>query len=100
MAVARAGAERADASVDRTESQRKPQLSGSASYQRTLASQFEGVGKFAAEALATEARDRGFDHVNVIWEPGADGPEAFFHRLGFVDVGETQYGEVIGSLKL
>ena len=62
--------------------------------------QGQGVGKFAAEALAAEARERGFDHVNVIWEPGADGPEAFFHRLGFADVGETQYGEVIGSLKL
>ena len=62
--------------------------------------QGQGVGKYAAEALAAEARDRGFDHVNVIWEPGTDGPEAFFHRLGFVDVGETQYGEVIGSLKL
>ncbi|MCA1733195.1 MAG: TolC family protein [Acidobacteria bacterium] len=44
VAVARAGADRADANVDRTESQRKPQLSGSASYQRTLASQFDGVG--------------------------------------------------------
>ena len=62
--------------------------------------QGQGVGTFAAQALASEARDRGFDHVNVIWEPGSDGPEAFFHSLGFVDVGETQYGEVIGSLKL
>jgi len=42
--VARAGVDRAEANVDRTESQRKPQLSGSASYQRALASQFEGIG--------------------------------------------------------
>ena len=44
VAVARAGSDRAEANVDRTESQRKPQLDGSASYQRALASQFEGVG--------------------------------------------------------
>ncbi len=62
--------------------------------------QGQGVGTFAAQALAAEARDRGLDHVSVIWEPGDDGPEAFFHHLGFVDVGETPYGETIGSLKL
>lgn len=62
--------------------------------------QGQGVGKFAAEALAEEARKRGFERITVIWEPGADGPEAFFHRIGFVDTGQTQYGEVIGALAL
>ncbi len=62
--------------------------------------QGQGVGKFAAEALAKEARDRGFDRITVIWESGEEGPEAFFHRIGFTDVGETQYGEVIGALQL
>lgn len=62
--------------------------------------QGKGVGKFATEALAEEARARGFDHITVIWEPGEEGPEAFFHRIGFEDVGETQYGETIGALKL
>jgi diamine N-acetyltransferase len=62
--------------------------------------QGQGVGKFASDALAEEARNRGFDHINVIWEPGDDGPGAFFHRIGFVDVGETQYGETIGALQL
>jgi len=64
------------------------------------AAQGKGVGKFAAHALAEEARARGFDHINVIWEPGAEGPEEFFHRIGFVDVGQTQYGETIGALQL
>ena len=59
-----------------------------------------GVGKFAAEALAEEARHRGFERITVIWEPGEDGPEAFFHRIGFIDIGETQFGEVIGALTL
>lgn len=64
------------------------------------AAQGRGVGKFAAHALAEEARARGFDHINVIWEPGEGGPEEFFHRIGFVDVGQTQYGETIGALQL
>ena len=62
--------------------------------------QGQGVGKFAAHALAEEARKRGFDRITVIWEPGEDGPEAFFHRIGFTDVGETQFGETIGALEL
>jgi diamine N-acetyltransferase len=62
--------------------------------------QGRGVGKFAAHALAEEARKRGFDRITVIWEPGEEGPEAFFHRIGFEDVGQTQYGEVIGALRL
>jgi|SRR5680860_1056613 len=64
------------------------------------AAQGKGVGKFAAHALAEEARARGFEHINVIWEPGADGPEKFFHRIGFSDVGQTQFGETIGALQL
>lgn len=44
VAVAEAGSDRADATVILTESQRRPQLNGSASYQRSLASQFEGIG--------------------------------------------------------
>jgi diamine N-acetyltransferase len=62
--------------------------------------QGQGVGKFAAEALAEEARSRGLDRITVIWEPGEGGPEAFFHHIGFTDVGQTQYGEVIGAMQL
>lgn len=59
-----------------------------------------GVGKFAVWALAEEARHRGFDQLTCIWEPGEDGPEDFFVRIGFEIVGETQYGEKLGALKL
>jgi diamine N-acetyltransferase len=59
-----------------------------------------GVGKFAAWALAEEARSRGFKRLTVIWEPGEDGPEQFFLRIGFTIVGQTQYGENIGALEL
>jgi diamine N-acetyltransferase len=62
--------------------------------------QGKGIGRFLATALAEEAKRRGFDRITVLWEPGELGPEAFFHRIGFVDVGETAYGDVIGALEL
>lgn len=62
--------------------------------------QGRGVGRFAVESLVEEARARGFDHVNVIYEAGEDGPELFFHRVGFTPVGETEYGEVIAQIRV
>jgi len=59
-----------------------------------------GVGKFAVEGLADEARTRGFERLTVIWEPGEEGPEEFFKAVGFGIIGETQYGEHIGALEL
>lgn len=61
--------------------------------------QGHGVGRFAVERLIEEARKRGFDHVNVIYEAGEGGPEAFFLRVGFTPVGETEYGEVIAEVR-
>nr|WP_314842948.1 GNAT family N-acetyltransferase [uncultured Microbacterium sp.] len=60
--------------------------------------QGRGVGRFAVESLIEEARARGVDHVNVIYEAGEDGPEAFFLRVGFTPVGETEYSEVIAQI--
>ncbi|WP_345801720.1 GNAT family N-acetyltransferase [Microbacterium sp. AZCO] len=62
--------------------------------------QGRGVGRFAVEKLLEEARTRGKDHVDVIYEAGEGGPEAFFQRVGFTAVGETEYGEVIAELRL
>jgi len=59
-----------------------------------------GVGRFAVLALGEEAKSRGFDHLSAIWEPGEEGPEEFFLRVGFVISGQTQYGENIGILSL
>jgi diamine N-acetyltransferase len=59
-----------------------------------------GVGKFAVLALAQEAKSRGFDHITALWEPGDDGPEQFFLRVGFTITGETQYGENVGTLSI
>lgn len=62
--------------------------------------QGQGVGRFAVEALANEARARGFAQITVMWERGSGGPEEFFHRIGFRDIGESAYGDVIGALAL
>jgi diamine N-acetyltransferase len=62
--------------------------------------QGRGVGRFAVLSLAEEARSRGYDRITVVFEPGEDGPEAFFYRLGFASIGETQYGETIAALSL
>ncbi|MEP6482362.1 MAG: GNAT family N-acetyltransferase [Rhodoglobus sp.] len=59
-----------------------------------------GVGKFAILALAAEAKSRGFERLTAIWEPGDNGPEEFFLRVGFTIVGQTQYGENLGALSL
>mgnify|MGYP006353782931 FL=1 len=63
-------------------------------------SQGTGVGKFAVLALAEEAKSRGFGRLTALWEPGEEGPEEFFLRVGFTIVGQTQYGENIGALEL
>lgn len=62
--------------------------------------QGRGVGRFAVEKLVEEAKSRDLNHVDVIYEAGDAGPEAFFHRVGFSPVGETEYGEVIATIRL
>jgi len=61
--------------------------------------QGRGVGRFAVDKLLEEARRRGKDHVDVIYEAGEGGPEAFFQRVGFTPVGETEYGEVVAEVR-
>ncbi|HWH25237.1 MAG TPA: GNAT family N-acetyltransferase [Pseudolysinimonas sp.] len=62
--------------------------------------QGRGVGRFAVQAFADEARQRGFDHVTVVWATGDNGPEKFFTAVGFEIAGETPYGENLGALRL
>lgn len=62
--------------------------------------QGKGIGRFAVEQLLDEARRRGMDHVDVIYEAGQDGPEQFFTRVGFLPVDETEYGEVVAEVRL
>ena len=62
--------------------------------------QGQGIGTFAVLALAEEARQRGFTRLTALWEPGDDGPAAFFTNIGFVVDRDTQYGEKFGILAL
>lgn len=62
--------------------------------------QGKGAGRFAIDAVVEEARTRGFDRVTVVYEPGEGGPEAFFRRIGFTPVGESDFGEVVAEFTL
>jgi len=62
--------------------------------------QGQGVGRFAVAALLDEARSRGFQRITAIWESGDMGPGEFFTRIGFTPSGETEYGELIGEIKV
>jgi diamine N-acetyltransferase len=58
-----------------------------------------GVGRFAVDAVAAEARRRGRSRLTVLWEKGDGGPEGFYLRLGFVPTGEL-FGETVGTKDL
>ncbi|MFT4234871.1 MAG: GNAT family N-acetyltransferase [Microbacterium sp.] len=61
--------------------------------------QRRGIGSFAVEKLIDEAKSRGFDHLNAVYEAGELGPEQFFTHVGFTPVGETEYGETIAEIR-
>lgn len=50
--------------------------------------------------MAEEARRRGETRVYTTWEPGDDGPEEFYLRLGFRVNGEHSGGQTVGGLDL
>lgn len=60
--------------------------------------QRRGVGRFIVGELRQVAADKGFDHVDVMYEAGEEGPQSFFTSVGFEEVGETEYGEIIATI--
>ncbi|ONI82843.1 GNAT family N-acetyltransferase [Actinosynnema sp. ALI-1.44] len=62
--------------------------------------QGKGYGRFAVDAVAAEARDRGADRITVLWVPHEHGPEEFYLRMGFRPTGEQIGGQVVGELRL
>lgn len=60
------------------------------------AEQGRGVGRFAVEQVAAEARRRGQSHITVLWVPGDEGPERFYLGCGFQPTGETLFDQTIG----
>lgn len=59
-----------------------------------------GVGRFAVEAVLSEARRRGFNEATVLWKPGKGGPAPFYERMGFKPTGEQFHGEIVGHIDL
>lgn len=59
--------------------------------------QGRGVGRFAVEEVAREARSRGQDRMTVLWVPGDVGPEQFYLRCGFEPTGEVLFDQVVGA---
>ncbi|MYS15616.1 GNAT family N-acetyltransferase [Streptomyces sp. SID4982] len=62
--------------------------------------QGKGYGRFAVDSVAAELRRRGCAELYVTWHPGADGPGAFYERLGFRTTDETSGGQTVGVLDL
>lgn len=60
--------------------------------------QSRGYGRFAVSAVRDEVRRRGEKRVYTTWEPGEDGPGAFYLQLGFRTTGETSGEETVGVL--
>ncbi|WP_329281291.1 GNAT family N-acetyltransferase [Streptomyces sp. NBC_00691] len=60
--------------------------------------QGKGYGRFAVEAVRDELRRRGAPRLYVTWEPGDNGPGAFYDRLGFRTTGETSGDQIVGVL--
>lgn len=66
----------------------------------SASAQGKGVGRFAIEAVKREALRRGFHHLSVLWQAGDEGPGNFFRKLDFIETGQSDYGDAIGSLPL
>lgn len=62
--------------------------------------QGRGVGRFAVEQLADEARRRGCDRLTVFFLDEEGGPGPFYERLGFVRDGQVLGDETVAHLPL
>ncbi|OKJ49673.1 GNAT family N-acetyltransferase [Streptomyces sp. CB02261] len=62
--------------------------------------QGKGYGRFAVDAVRDELRRRGTARLYVTWEPGVNGPGAFYRRLGFRTTGEVSGGQTVGVLDI
>jgi diamine N-acetyltransferase len=62
--------------------------------------QGQGVGRFAIGAAKDEAVSRGFTALTAVFSADESGPAEFFHHLGFVATGVTDYGDQVAALEL
>lgn len=61
--------------------------------------QGRGAGRYAVDAVASEARRRGRSRITVLWEVDEGGPEEFYLKQGFVRTGEL-FGQVVGTKEI
>lgn len=59
--------------------------------------QGRGVGRFAVEEVAREARRWGNEQMTVLWLQGDGGREDFYLRCGFEPTGERLFGQLLGK---
>lgn len=59
-----------------------------------------GVGRFAVEQVAAEARRRGADRLTVFYVDGPGGPGPFYDRQGFVRDGRMLGDQTVAHLPL
>jgi diamine N-acetyltransferase len=62
------------------------------------AHQGKGFGRDAMELLVDEARKDGAAEVRLSFHPGEHSPHDFYSRLGFVETGEVEHGEIVMAL--
>jgi RimJ/RimL family protein N-acetyltransferase len=62
--------------------------------------QRRGIGAYAIAAVVEHVRSAGGAELRTSWVPARGGPEPFYRRLGFVETGEIDDGEVVAALQL
>lgn len=61
--------------------------------------QGSGVGRFAVQSVLTRYRQMGCARVLLSWAPVEGNASSFYKKLGFLETGEIQYGEVVAEFK-
>jgi diamine N-acetyltransferase len=64
------------------------------------AHQGKGFGRDAMELIVDEARKDAADEVKLSFHPGEHSPQDFYARLGFVETGEVEHGEIVMARSL
>lgn len=56
-----------------------------------------GVGRFAVQQVIEMYQAKGCQRLLVSWQPKPHNPGAFYRKLGFIETGELNDGEVVAA---
>ncbi|MEN9923842.1 MAG: hypothetical protein RIS09_1356 [Actinomycetota bacterium] len=59
-----------------------------------------GVGRFVVETVLTRYREMGCNRVLVSWAPKEGNAGDFYKKLGFLETGELNDGEIVAEFRL